>query len=133
SLMGVNVPGLARAEDLREFFGHRGVELRVRAVTRIAVGAPAHELCRMPEAVALEVVEGHLADELGTQRLPLELLARVPAALGARHPAGGRLHGFRPPRPRMALERVLPVGLELADKLAPAGHAERGRHADVVE
>ena len=87
----------------------------------------------MPEAVALQVVERHLAHELGTQRLPLELLARVPVALGPWHPAGGGLHRLRPPGPRMALERVLPIGLELADELTPAGHAERGGHADVMQ
>jgi len=45
----------------------------------------------VPEAVALEMVIGDLADALHAERLPREVLAPVPAALGTRHALPGLL------------------------------------------
>ena len=64
-------PGqLTAAEDVVELGGHRGVELRVGAGLRGPVGAPADERGGMPEPVDLEVVVGHLGDQLGPQAAP---------------------------------------------------------------
>ena len=46
---------------------------------RALVLAPAQELRPVPDAVARDVVEGDLADQLGAQPLPDELLVRLPA------------------------------------------------------
>src|SRR5438093_11967744 len=79
------------SENLGELGGGRDVELVVTAVRRPLVGTPAHEGGGVSEAIALEVVVLDLAHALDAQRLPGEILARAPAALGARHadrPAG---------------------------------------------
>ena len=70
----------ARAEDALQLVGRRHLELIVAAVLGRLVGAPAHELRGVAEAVALHVVVGDLADALGAQRLPAQVLAAVPAA-----------------------------------------------------
>ena len=75
----------------------------------------------MPEAVLLQVVVGDLAHGLGPQRLPGHVLAGVPAVPPAGRPPAA---WARPARPGVVRQRVLPVGLELGDQLAPAGHAE---------
>src|SRR5207237_9629421 len=98
----------SRAEDRRQLLGHDDLELRVGARARLTLGAPAAEVGRVAEARSLKVVEGHLDDELGPQRLPCEVAAGVPAAGGAGHALALRplLLGFGPARPRVALERV---------------------------
>src|SRR5205814_288780 len=62
------------------------LELVVPAVGGRLVRPPALEGGAVSESVTLEVIEGHLGDELGAQRLPGEVLAAVPAAGGARQP-----------------------------------------------
>ena len=57
-------------EEIGEKGGRSLLELVVAAVGRRAIGAPATERGGMPEAVALEVIEGDLAHELGANRLP---------------------------------------------------------------
>src|SRR5207253_8424048 len=64
------------------------------------VGTPAQELCAVADPPARDVVEGDLADELGPQPLPHELLVGLPPA---------RLTG-----PAL----VGPVGLEQLEQLA---------------
>ena len=71
------------AEHFAQLDRHRHVELRVRARRRLAVGAPAHEARGVAEAVALQVLERDLGDQLDAQRLPAQVLARVPPALRA--------------------------------------------------
>lgn len=57
------------------------------------VGSPAHKFGAMAKAVARNMVEPHLDDELRTQRLPLTTPLGTPAADGSRcHPGkAGRL------------------------------------------
>ena len=74
-----------RAEHLLELVRRRDLELRVVAVDRALVGAPALENGGVTEAVALHVVVFHFADPLDPQRLPRQILAGAPAALAARH------------------------------------------------
>src|SRR5437773_1806595 len=75
----------AGAEDSLELVGGRDLQLIVAAVLGTLVGAPAHELRGVPEARALHVVVGDLADAFGTQRLPAQILAAIPPAGRAGH------------------------------------------------
>src|SRR2546423_13110385 len=79
--------------------GRSGSQLFQRALARVLVIAPAHELRTVADAVACDVVERDLADELGPQPLPDQLLVRLPAARPpAAAPEGpGRLPGRGPP------------------------------------
>src|SRR5215211_2705818 len=85
------------------------------AFARVLVVPPAHQLCAVPDALAGDVIERHLYDQLGTKALPHELLLRLPAA---------RLSGA-------ALTRS--VGLELPEQLALLLGLESGRVADDVQ
>src|SRR5205085_2013700 len=86
----------------------------------------------MAEAIALQVVVPDLADALGAQRLPREVLAGAPAALTAGHArlAGG---GAAPLAPRMLGERPLAQRRQLLGELPPSLHGEGGGDADVVQ
>src|SRR5207245_2965195 len=72
--------------------------------------------------------------ELDPQRLPAHVLLGIPAAGGARHTASRLLRlGVGPLAPRMPLEGVLPVRLELFSELLAQRRREAARHPDVVE
>jgi inner membrane protein len=76
---------------------------------RRLVGSPADERRRVAEAVALEMVVLDLADALGTQRLPRQVLAGAPAARRSWHPLRVRCRLavlLGPVPPRMVAERV---------------------------
>src|SRR5262245_17810888 len=95
-------------EDRGELVRRDDFELRVGAVGRLLVGAPAPEVRDVAEARALHVIVRDLDDELGTQRLPRQALARAPAALRAGHALRLRL-GTRPFLPRVIRKRVLAI------------------------
>ena len=76
-------------EDLLQRVRRDDLELVVAARFRRLVGAPAQEGRRVAEAVALQVVVLHLADALGAQRLPRQVLAGAPAAGRAGHALRG--------------------------------------------
>ena len=97
----------------------RRLDLRPRALLRLLVGAQAQEARPVPEAVALELVVAHLADELRADRHPVELLARRPAALPARDAA----------RPRARSRRRAAAGAAPAPSASPPGSRTRGRRA----
>src|SRR6478735_11939878 len=102
-------PNRSDAEDLVQLHGHRRVELLVGARRRLAVGAPALEARGVAEAVALQVLVRDLGDEVESQRLPREVLARVPPALRAGPPLPRRRGlrvGFGPLPPRVVVERA---------------------------
>src|SRR5207249_7729757 len=120
------------SEDLGELGGGRDVELVVTAVRRPFVGTPTHEDGGVSEAIALEVVVRDLAHALDPQRLPGEILARAPAALGARH-ADRAVGHSRPVPPGMRRERVLAQWRQLPRKTAAGLHRERRGHAHVVQ
>src|SRR5580692_8490365 len=61
-----------------QLLGHHRLQLGVGAGGRGAVGPPAPEGGGVAEAVALEVVVGHLAHQIGGQRLPGQVLLGVP-------------------------------------------------------
>src|SRR5437762_6532213 len=121
------------AEDVGQLRGNDDLELVVGAGLGIAVGAPALEVGRVAEALALHVLVGDLANKLGAQRLPRHVLALAPAAEPAGHRAPRRSDRLRPPGPRVAVEGVLPVGRQLVDQLLAPAHGERAGDADVVE
>src|SRR5439155_4313940 len=127
---------VARAEDPLQLVGGGHLELVVAAVARPLVRAPAHELRGVPEAGALHVVVRDLADTLGPERLPAQVLAPIPAAARPRHALARRRRlGLRvgPVAPGMTLERVRAQGRQLGDELLADGVVERGGDADVVQ
>ena len=100
-------------EDLGELVGRGRFQLVVAAVGGRPVGAPADEVGRVPEPVALEVVVGDLGDALDPQRLPARgpcrgSSARWRRASAARRPprrarrSPSRATGGRRARPRAA-------------------------------
>src|SRR5262249_19320679 len=82
------LPLPARGEDRLELVGGDDFELRVGAVARWLVGAPAAELGGGAGAVGLHVVVLDLHAQLAAQRLPRQVLALAPATAGA----GAALH-----------------------------------------
>src|SRR2546421_3651814 len=123
-----------QTEDLGELVGDGRLELIVGARARIPVGPPVLEPGGVAEAVALEVLVRDFGDELDPQRLPAHVLLGIPAAGRARHTASRLLRlGVGPLAPRMPLEGVLPVRLELFGELLAHRRREAARHPDVVE
>ena len=119
-------------EDLVQLHRHRGVELAVGARRRArGRGASARRTWRGgngPAAGGRRRPRTTASGRSGSQVMSLPAFQRfAPAG----RPAGGL--GLGPPGPRVVLQGVLPVGLELGDQLAPAGHAEARGHADVVQ
>ena len=84
------------------------------------VGTPAQEARRVAEAAALEVIEGHLAHQLGADRCPGGLRRASPSARSSR-------------RPPVAEALVGDERLQLLEDGAPLGGVERRRVPDVVE
>src|SRR4051812_23057799 len=104
----------AGREDLRQLLRRHNLELLVGAILRFLVCAPATELRSVTETIALHVIVGDLEHELGTHRLPRQILAAAPATLTTRHPMRRVvvLRKIRPIAPRVILQRVLAIGLE---------------------
>src|ERR1700754_2975754 len=110
------------------------LELLVGAVFRGFVGAPTSEVREMTETRALHVFIRDFNDELGTKRLPREVLALAPSALAAGHALVHRVGaGFGPGTPRMVGERVVTIGFEELDELAALLLREAGADADVLQ
>src|SRR5205809_900802 len=86
-------------EDARQLVRGRHFQLVVAAVLGALVESPANEVRGVPKARALHVVVTHLADALGPQRLPAQILAGVPPARAARH-ALSFAHRLGPIAPR---------------------------------
>ena len=61
------------------------LELRERTIARALVVAPPAKMRRVPKAISLHVIVCDLDDELGSQRLPRQILALTPSAHAARH------------------------------------------------
>src|SRR3989304_10439211 len=88
----------------------------------------------MPEAAALEVIECALAHQFGSQRLPGEVLAAVPAAGRTGHSTTLLLRlPFLPIAPRVPLERVVPGWIEQSDELSPTLLGERRGDPPVLQ
>ena len=112
-------------EDLIELERHRRRDLVEGAVARRLVRPPAPKRRGVAEALALQVVERHLADQLWTQRAPSPCRGR--SSSGSGRPACGPARSRRRRRPsRYGCERVRPSALLL-------GRLEARRVADVVQ
>src|SRR5262249_31836361 len=98
---GSRLRSLARAEHALELVGRRALELIVATVARTFVGAPAQEVGGVPEARALHVVVGDLADALRAQRQPAQVLAAIPPTRRARHALPARVVRLGPIAPRV--------------------------------
>ena len=90
----------------------------------------------MTEAAALHVVVSDFGDQFGTERLPGQILAPAPAALGARHAMLGVtvlscLLG--PMFPRVSSKRVLTVRREEFYQFASLLFREARADADVLQ
>src|SRR4051794_2464249 len=133
-------PNRSEAEDLEELHRHGHLELLVRARRRLAVGAPALEACGVAEPIALHVLVGDLGDEtgvgMGAQRLPAQVLARVPPALRARSALARllcRCFGFGPASPRVVAEGAVAMRLEVGEELGARGGGEAAGDTHVVQ
>src|SRR5262245_15313844 len=122
-------------EDLLQLHRRGHLELRIRAVLRRLVGAPALDVGGVAEAAALHVVVGDLDDALDAQRLPGEIFLGVPARghAGAPLSPGGFVHGLGPTRPRVAREGVVAQRRELLDQGLALLLLEAGGDADVMQ
>ena len=87
----------------------------------------------MAETVALEMVVLDLHDSFDPERLPGEVLARTPAALGSGHAVDLVRLGLRPFLPRVTLEGILPERLELGRELPAHRHGKRGGNPHVLQ
>src|SRR2546423_15012005 len=101
----------------------------------LLVAPPATKLRSVTKTVALHVVVRDLHHELGTNRLPRQILAAAPPTLRAGHPMRHAVTVLyaRPVTPRVILERVLPIRLEKLHQLSPLLIGEARADADVLE
>ncbi len=85
-------------KDQFEFVRRHDFELRVSAVGRFFVSAPAAKLRRVTKTISLHVLVSNFNHELGSQWLPRHVLAMTPATLRARHsmssPTSPMAHSF---------------------------------------
>src|SRR5215470_4284470 len=90
----------------------------------------------MPKAAPLHVVVRHFDDELGTQRLPRQILALTPPAADAGPSLWRsliRLFPIRPLAPRITLERVLAIRRKKGHELVSLRGREARADAHVLE
>src|SRR5690606_26798354 len=98
------------------------------------VVAPPDEPGGVPEPTRQHVLVAHLDDPLDAQRLPRQVLLRVPAAHPARHAGGPLVRGRLGPRPPGGVvQRALSQRLDLGEQLPAQRGGEGGRDADVVQ
>src|SRR5271154_5980391 len=62
------------------------LKLRVGAIARLLVGPPLPELRHMTESRPLHMLVCNFDHQLGSERLPGQILAVAPTALTSRHP-----------------------------------------------
>src|SRR5438105_13852858 len=87
----------------------------------------------VPETVALQVVVGDLADPLGPERLPAQVLAAVPAARCARHPLLGIVLRHPPLLPRVLVAGAIAERRQFLHQLLAPGGGEGGGDTDVMQ
>src|SRR6266478_5860738 len=106
----------AIGKNRRQLVWRNHLELSIRTVARVLVGAPFSKLRQVTEAGTLHVLVGDFNYQLGPQRLPRQVLALAPAALATRHAMPiGAFSGcvLRPALPGVIGERVLAIGREV--------------------
>src|SRR5215472_14419596 len=109
-----NSPFLAPpGKDLSQFLRRNNFQLRIRAVLRLLVGAPAAELRGVAEAVSLHMVIRNFNYQFRTQRFPGKIFALTPSALATRHALDSFFrHVLCPMLPRVSLESILTIRIK---------------------
>src|SRR5262245_28768757 len=122
-------------EDLRQLLRRDNFELGIGAVARLLVRAPPPKLRNVTEAASLHVVVSDFDRQLGTERLPGQVLALAPAALATRYTMLSFVceSMLGPVFPRVSGERVLAVRREEFYKLASLLFREARADADVLQ
>src|SRR6266498_1206430 len=120
SLSSLRPPRDPLPEEAPEVDVGRANELLERALLSRLVRSPSHEPRSMADPVAGDLVERHLAHELGTKLLVRKVLAMGP-------PAHGRLSGWRLGR------GALTVRAKLLHQLATGLLVESGGEADLPQ
>src|SRR5215471_14006000 len=110
------------------------LELRIRTVAGLLVGAPSSKLSRVAESVPLHVVVSNLDNEFRPERLPGQILALTPAAQATRH-THGVLFRIRPGPilPGMVAQSIAPILAQMLHKLTPLRLGEAGADADMMK
>src|SRR5690606_10562423 len=98
-----------------------------------ALPISAEELRGVAEAAPLHVIVGHLGHQLGTERLPPQALAAIPAADGAGAALLGLLFRRHPAPPRVSLGRSFAIGREKLHQLRSLLLGEARGDADVLQ
>src|SRR6202042_2032672 len=75
----------AGGKDRRQLLRRDDFELRIGAVAGLLVRAPPSKMRHVTEAGSLHVLVSDFDHELGSQRLPRQILALAPAALATGH------------------------------------------------
>src|SRR5205085_8014718 len=122
----------ACAEDSGQLQCGDFFELVVPAGLGVLVGTPAEEVRRVAEAVTLQVIVGDLADALGTEGFPAQVLPAVPPTRSAGHALIAFLDAG-PVAPGMVFDRVLSERSQLVHQLAAFCGGKAGGDADVVQ
>src|SRR5215510_11077102 len=124
------------AKNLLEFLRRHNLKLIIRTVFRPLVFAPSSKLRSVTEATTLHVVVRDLDYQLGSQRLPGQILALTPATLRARNATTslafcGLILG--PLLPRMIRKSILTIRSQELYKLATFLIREARAYADVLQ
>ena len=84
-LSAVAPPDVSR-ENRFQLVRRNDFKLRVGAIARLLVGPPLPELRHMTESRPLHMLVCNFDYQLGSERLPRQILAVAPTALTSRHP-----------------------------------------------
>src|SRR5690348_6614811 len=107
-------------EDLLKFVRSHYFQLRIRAVLRPLVAAPATKFRHVTKPVSLQMIVGNLRHQFGSQRFPRQIFAAAPSAFSSRHPRRAiRSFCFSPLSPRVPGQRILAPRRQKLHELAP--------------
>jgi hypothetical protein len=123
-------------ENCRQLLRWNNLELSIRAIAGLLVGAPPPELCCVTEAAALHVIVCDFDYQLRTQRFPGHVLSLAPAALGAWSALFGftiRFFVLGPIFPGMSGERILAIWRKVFHKLTAHAVGEARDDADMLQ
>ena len=85
NLLELGTPQVSR-ENRFQLVRRNDFKLRVSAIARLLVGTPLPELRHMTESRPLHMLVCNFDYQLGSERLPRQILAVAPTALTSRHP-----------------------------------------------
>src|SRR5271155_2423239 len=84
NLLELGAPQVSR-ENRFQLVRRNDFKLRISAIARLLVGPPLPELRHMTESRPLHMLVRNLDYQLGSERLPGQILAVAPTALTSRH------------------------------------------------